>query len=160
MMARRGLTLLEVLLALALLAGLLIGVAAWVGSTARASHDVRAPLGWHGAAERVLQLVADDIATGDFVGGTPRMGIIERGLSISTRETLIADRRGPATHRYVYLPQSDRLVLRVRAGAFSTERVLLEGVEAFSCLRDEEANHVTITLTGHGLSLERRYPWT
>ena len=67
---RRGLTMIELMLAVSLLAVLMLAVTSWIQVTARAGATTIEPARWRGAAEAVLQLIHDDLVTGSSQGGS------------------------------------------------------------------------------------------
>src|SRR5882672_6848049 len=67
---RRGLTLIELLLAIALLSGIVIAAGAWTGIAGHAATRASEPMRLQIAANAALQLIHDDLAVGDFEGPT------------------------------------------------------------------------------------------
>ncbi|MCH8151425.1 MAG: hypothetical protein IH830_03515 [Planctomycetes bacterium] len=100
---RRGLTMIELLLAVSLLTPITLAIAAWTQVAARASASAAEPMRWRAAAEAALQLIHDDLVTGDFsgdfssgfsgaqIGGRsdqkPRVEVVDGMLRIRTRAT-------------------------------------------------------------------------
>ena len=67
-MTRRGMTILELLLALALLSGLTLACVSWTTGSARALHQQGGDARWRTGAERALQLIDDAIRTEPLPG--------------------------------------------------------------------------------------------
>jgi prepilin-type N-terminal cleavage/methylation domain-containing protein len=63
---KHGMTLIEIVLALALLAALGAGLSVWINMTSTLAAQSRHTLDWHQSAEAVMRLVADDLLIGDF----------------------------------------------------------------------------------------------
>jgi len=138
----RGMTMLEVLVALSLLAALSVAAAGWIQVAARACGPTQGRLRWQGAADAVLQLIADDLATGDFQTGLAtrdRVTAFERRLTVWTREHGHAER-----HTYSYSPSGGTLAL---AGA-DGDRPLLTRVSAWSCALDTRAGVLDVVIAG------------
>lgn len=136
----RGMTLLEVLLSLALLGGIALACASWIGTAARGTEGTAERLRWRSAADATLTLIGDLIATGDFVPTEQRRPEEARvrannaALAIATRVD------GVATTTVLEL-KDGRLVLRAHR-----ERLLLAGVAEFEADIDEETQVLTVML--------------
>lgn len=152
-MKQRGLTLIELLLATALLALVAIAVAGLIEMAGRAAPDKAAIASDRRAAETALALVVEDLWCGDFgsdrpIGvGQPRVSLVGSGeLRIQTRER----GEGAVTHRYLLQPGTDRLVRQTADAqdqAVRDARPLMEGVRDFSALMMEDEPTVRITIT-------------
>ncbi len=153
---RRGLTMLELLLALSLLSAILLATASWTQVAARASADATYPVRWQAAAEAVFQLIHDDLVTGDFPDTqrgrsiqNARVAVVNGALRIRTRAVgHTGDVTGRAIHRYAFdaLSRQLRLDQRTATGGRSS-RPLLDRVQEWQCLVDEEQNLLTVTIT-------------
>src|SRR5262245_41706525 len=112
---RRALTMIEPLLALSLLSMLMLAIASWHQTSERASSSVPGPVQWRTAATAVLQLVHDDVISGDFKSKDKGKGGRQPDLSrfvISSESLEIVTRdRGEAKHRYQFDPVHKRLSL-------------------------------------------------
>ncbi|MCH8342417.1 MAG: hypothetical protein IH983_00330 [Planctomycetes bacterium] len=172
---RRGLTMIELLLAVSLLTPITLAIAAWTQVAARASASAAEPMRWRAAAEAALQLIHDDLVTGDFAEGPTdsssqesRVEVVDGMLRIRTRATpgswtapapAPGTVTGPATHHYIFDAFSGELRLRQRSahGAQST-RPLLDRVRQWRCEIDHEHNLLTIAVTSiQGRNVARSY---
>ncbi len=153
---RRGLTMLELLLALSLLSAIMLATASWTQVAARASADAIYPVRWRAAAEAVLQLIHDDLVTGDFTdtqrgrrNQNARVEVVDGAIRIRTRAVgNTGDVTGLAIHRYAFDAFSGQLQLdqRTVTGERYT-RPLLDHVQEWQCVIDEEQNLLTVTIT-------------
>lgn len=159
---RRALTIIELLLALSLLSTLLIATASWLQVSARSTTELAAPAQWNAIAQRVLELIHDDLAVGDFLpknsqadAEKPKVSLIDRHLRIATRDG------GAAYHEYVLDHSTKRLVLRiVPEGAGTTNRTLLGGVEQCEYELDQKSRTLTVKIASTtGTIVERSYVW-
>lgn len=136
----RGMTLLEVLLSLALLGGIALACASWIGTAARGTEGTAERLRWRSAADATLSLIGDLIVTGDFApqeqrrSEEARVRVSGTSLEIDTRVD------GKAAMAVLEL-EDGRLVLRA-----GRERLLLAGVAEFEADLDEETQVLTVTL--------------
>ncbi len=162
---RRGLTMIEVLVALGLLSTVIFTLTSWIHSTARAS-TLAEPVRWHVAAEAALQLIHDDLMTGDFLTEQqrrkrrqPRVMVENGSLRIRTRADQGGDETGPTIHRYELDTVTDELgrsnePKRMR----HTTRLLLDQVDTWLCAQDEERTMLTVIITSDaGQSIQRSY---
>ena len=62
----RGMTLVELLIAIALLASMMTAVLSWTRLSMVASGEVAGSFLWESAADAVLTVIHDDVVTGDF----------------------------------------------------------------------------------------------
>ncbi len=154
---RRGLTMVEVLLALSLLGMITLAVASWTHLAAGAAVGVSQPRRWLAAAEAVLQLIHDDVAgSAGSSGGQsrePPVRVADGALEIVTRSTASGGLVGPVTSRYGHEPATGRLILQQRTpdGRQST-RLLLDRVEFWEIGLDKEKRRLNVRIT----SQERR----
>lgn len=169
-MLDRGLTMVELLVALALLSAITLGVGSWVGATARASTSVVEPVRWASAAEAALQRIHDDVMVGDFderdeSPENRRVHVDGDILRIRTRSSSIIDLEGSGssggvvTHEYVLDRFSNELHLRQRNDAGTEHRYLLvDQVGAWSAQLDEETGVLVVTIMStNGVTRERGY---
>ena len=163
---RRGLTMIEVLVALGLLSALIFTLTSWIQTTARAS-SLAEPGRWRVAAEAVLQLIHDDLMTGDFLteqpsrrNQQPRVMVENGSLRIDTRALISGGGGGPTVHHYA---------LDAFTGEFTrthgpklgrkTTRLLLDKVDTWHCAQNEERTMLTVSITSDaGQSIQRSYP--
>ncbi len=158
---RRGLTMIELLLALSLLAVVMLAVASWTQVTAQASATAAGPVHWRAAAEAMLQLIHDDLATGDFgpeVRQTP-VAVIDGVLEIHTRAGASSDLVGPVTHRYRLDASAREMKLEQRtASGRRRTHLLLDRVDQWKCAIDDERETLTVTIASReGSSVTRSY---
>lgn len=162
-MRRRGLTMIEVLVALGLLSALVFTLTSWIQTTARAS-TLAEPVRWRVAAEAVLQLIHDDLMTGDFLSEQPRRRnrhprvMVEDGsLHIVTRAS--SGGGGTTVHHYALDAFTGELTRThgPKLGRHTT-RLLLDDVRNWNCRIDEERTMLTVSITsGAGPSIQRSY---
>ncbi|MCH8166198.1 MAG: prepilin-type N-terminal cleavage/methylation domain-containing protein [Planctomycetes bacterium] len=153
---RRGLTMVELLLALSLLSAILLATASWTQVAARTTADSIYPVRWRAAAQAVLQLIHDDLVTGDFTdtqrgrrNQNARVAVVNGALRIRTRAIgHTGDVTGLAIHRYAFDAYSGQLRLdqQTVTGTRYT-RPLLDQVQEWQCVIDEEQNLLTVTIT-------------
>ncbi len=144
-MNSRGLTMIEMLMALALLAALVSGGAAWLSSTIRASERLGALRG-ASAIDSVFTRIQEDLVVGDFeprvVTGQrlPRVRAVDGSLEI--------DLRAGVTHTYRLAsePGQRTLVREERARGSTSVRRLLADVLDFSCVIDDDERWLDVTL--------------
>ena len=123
----RGMTLLEVLLSLALLGGIAVACASWVGAAARGTEGTAQRLRWQSAADAALGVVGEMIATGDFRLDDqrhleqPRVRISGGALEIDTRL------EGHAATAEIEL-RDDRLMLQEAAHLSAQLPMLVRGI--------------------------------
>lgn len=163
----RALTMVETLVALALLSALLMALAAWTQVTARATTEQEAPLRWLAGAEAVLALIEDDLACGDFPRKPrrreeqrePRVTAAEGSLTIRTRTSDPGAAPGPSTHVYRHERSESRLdVQQTDAQRQNSVRPLLDGVAAWQCVVNEKEKTVEVTIVGEdAATLTRRW---
>ncbi len=158
---KRGLTMIELLLALSLLTMVMLAVASWTQVTAQASATAAGPARWQAAAGAVLQLVHDDLATGDFGTNSPgtRVAVIDGVLQIRTRAGASSDLVGPVTHHYKFDPHAHEVQLEQRkASGQRRTHLLLDGVDEWQCEIDDERGILTVAITSSkGLTVARSY---
>ncbi len=160
----RGLTMVELLVALALLSAITLGVSSWVSATARASTTVAEPVRWASAAEAALERIHDDVMVGDFdesdeSAENRRVQVDGDILRIRTRSSWINDVSGVVIHEYVLDRISSELQLVQRAdGGKEHRHLLVEQVDSWSAQLDEETSVLVVTIvSANGVTRERRY---
>lgn len=147
---RRGMTMIEVLVALALLAGLSVAAAGWIELSARVSGSAGPRLAWERAARAVLQRISDDLATGDEPnlvspqGDPSRIETAGGRLSIRTR-LVQADRASPGLHDYRMESGNIWLTQNV-ADAASRRQLVLGDVAGFTCELDVRAKRLFVRI--------------
>jgi type II secretory pathway component PulJ len=148
----------ELLLAVSLLSMLTLGVASWVQTTARSSAQCAAPLRWHAGAQAVLQLIHDDLASGDFAADdrslrpSPRVRVVDGALHLETR----AGRAVQHIYR-LDVPGHELALTRV-AGGRRSARTLLQHVQDWQCTLDENQRILTVSIASlEAATLTRRY---
>lgn len=140
----RGMSLLEVTIAVALLAGLVVAATGWTTMSASMSKRLSAEAGWALAASATLDLIQDDLLCGD-----PTITPIEERVVVETGRLIIVtrDELGACTHTYEL--EDDGLVLqRHPSNAVIETRRLLHGAERFEAQVDEGVLTVTIHRAG------------
>ncbi|MHC4414372.1 MAG: prepilin-type N-terminal cleavage/methylation domain-containing protein [Planctomycetota bacterium] len=158
---KRGLTMIELLLALSLLSVLMLAVATWSQVTTRAGASAAEPVRWRAAAEAVLELIHDDLVTGDFGPPASRrpVELIDGVLQIPTRPAPSSGLVGPVVHRYGFNASSGELQLEQRAASGRRRtRLLLDRLEDFQCAIEDRRAILTVTITfGEELEVGRSY---
>jgi type II secretion system protein J len=107
---RRGFTLLEVLVACALLAVVSTMAFSWISSQSRASHNAKARLDALAAAETAMRLIQEDLSFAVVADATTRFVLMdEHTIRMTTLSRLPGE--GPGFHRVIWqwLPQSHQL---------------------------------------------------
>ena len=153
---KRGLTMIELLMALGLLAVLMVAVASWTQIAARASARAAQPTRWLTAAEATLELIGIDLLIGDFEPNPrrPRVVVGDHRLQIRTRRSSSDDSHGSVTHRYVFNAADHELRVEKRA----VDRILLDRVDGWRCTIDDQEQVLTVTSTArHGNRVTRSY---
>jgi prepilin-type N-terminal cleavage/methylation domain-containing protein len=158
----RGMTLIEVLISLALLTAVVSAAAAWTTIVGHATSTTLEPSRWRSAARNALQLIHDDILTGDFEppkqpreNADPTVTTEDGTLSIRSR---IASPDGVAKMRHYRLDAMTQTLTTTIETDLQEQRRLMTGVDEFSCAIDDEHTllAVTIASTQFG-SLSRSY---
>lgn len=157
---RRGLTMIELLLALSLLSLITLTAASWTQIAARAVTGPVESARWRAMAETVLQRIAEDLAIGDFdpveadaTGANqnqPRRVSIHDGiLEIKTRDHAggTAPIVGQAKHLYKFDPSKRHLELAVQAESREIVRPLLDDIETFECTPDAKSGRFRVTIS-------------
>lgn len=130
---RDGMTLLETVLALALLTALFTGSAWWLREAAALRVTAASPLRFEQASRALLDRIGDDLLVGDFTSSEPRreprVRIVEGMLTIRTRD------HGLATRAYGFDRNRGEVFEETRApgagAGVSARSVLLGDVKEF-----------------------------
>lgn len=172
-MMRRGMTILEMLLALALLGAVCTLLTSWLTTIARFGATHGPCMEWRSAAVQALRAMEDDLACGDFEppergrAVKPRVEIVEgRVLRLATRSTSAYDpaHPGAAIHEY-RLEESTRILLIGIGGSEGrsdrrVERSLLCDVAQLDFELDEEKGVLTVTIRARsGDEVRRNLSW-
>jgi prepilin-type N-terminal cleavage/methylation domain-containing protein len=167
---RRGLTMLELLISLALLALMLGVVMTWTRTAANASVLIQ-PARLRHAAQAVFDLIQQDLLVGDFPtesqrqrsqgpSGQDRIEIADGALlRVRTRGCTPAS-GGAVTHEYRFDPQRRELSLVGidHQGHRAEPRLLVDGIDQWTCDLDDEHFTLTITIiTADGVEHTRRF---
>ncbi len=160
MTGRRAMTMIELLLALSLLSGFMAAVISWTQIAGNAGSRLTQSLIERNVAQTVLQLIHDDLVTGDFAKpdprteARPRVRVRQNTLTIETRSPSI----GPITHEYRFGLIAQNLSRFERSESGRIEHPLLTGIAQFDCELYEETKELSVTLAiGNGPTLTRRY---
>lgn len=166
---KRALTLVETLLALAILSAVTGALVSWLTIASDTSAVAGGTASWEIAARRALNLVAEDLQTFDQPRPAPASGS-ETGSQPRPRNEDRSDEP-----RIKVEPSGSQLMIRTRNGAngaehsgryeFDGRRLLRDGVlilddtAAFECDLDEEGRilRVTITCAVDDRAITRRY---
>lgn len=129
---RSGLTLLETLLAVALLAILTAGISGWITSTASIRSTSDHYVEWPAQTEAVFRLIAEELMQGDrsvdeddFGARLPEIG--DTGVKIQTR----APGYGMTSVVYEFDRAESRLARTIDSDPESNRRTVLDHVAAF-----------------------------
>lgn len=144
-MKRRGLTMIETLLAIALLTLVVSVAAAWSAIAGRLGTTITKPAQEEAAADAVFRLIQNDLVTGDFgvekrTGSEPhppppRVRVLDGALELRTRAGVI--------HRYKF--DRNESVLQ-RESPDESSRTLLRDVREMRLSIDETAGMLDIAL--------------
>lgn len=134
-MNRRGLTLLELLLALALLCGLVVTSVAWTKSGLESSRELAERTRWRSAATAALDLIGEDLLTGDISERHLDREGLPVWITIDGHSLAIDARAAPFTAAERVRYDLDDETRRLSRTLLSQEppRVVLGGVTGFSC---------------------------
>lgn len=154
---RRGLTLIETLLSVALLSALVIAAGSWLRLAGHAASELALEAKWRSAAAAALQLIADDLESGN-PGESDRVECESDLLAIRTRDggpvqSEYALGRGTLTRRLIPMREatgSGATPARLLVGDATEFEAVIEEAEFEDILR------VRIAST-HGDIAERRF---
>ncbi|MEN1705231.1 MAG: prepilin-type N-terminal cleavage/methylation domain-containing protein [Planctomycetota bacterium] len=129
-MTARGLTLIETLISLSLLAVLAGVLTSWTVTSQRIASETADEVRWETAADAVLSMVRDELVLGDFPDpgdrrSTPRVLLVEES---SLRWTSRDPKSGAARSRRLRLDQDGQVVV------LDETEVLLGRVAEFRCV--------------------------
>ncbi|MEW6741427.1 MAG: prepilin-type N-terminal cleavage/methylation domain-containing protein [Planctomycetota bacterium] len=159
-MRTRGLTLIELLLALSLLSAILLATFSWTEITGRALADGGRKARWERAAIALLQVIHDDLACGDFLEEEREASPTKERISVGEGTLRVVTRTGglPIERQYSFVKR-DAAVTVEEPG--SRARALLGEVASFEVTIDEDASVIDINITSlSGLVRHRRYLMT
>lgn len=148
---RRGLTIIEILLALSILTGLMLASTAWVQVAARSASHGDDAVRWRMAADACLQRIAEDLLGGDWPlePDHDRVEVEDDVLTIGTR-----DGDGAAISAY-RLDAQEQALTRT---AHDRTRILIVDAFEFACKLDDETGVLDVSLVGpRNLIVSRRY---
>jgi prepilin-type N-terminal cleavage/methylation domain-containing protein len=167
---KRGLTMLELLISLALLA-LMIGVVMTWTRTAASASALAQPARVRHAVQSVFDLVQQDLLVGDFPpesqrqrsqrpSGQDRVEVADGAmLRVRTRDCTPGN-GGAVTHEYHFDPQRHELSLVGidHQGHRAEPRLLVDSINQWTCDLDDEHFTLTITIiTTDGVEHTRRF---
>ncbi|MCC6910351.1 MAG: hypothetical protein IT430_20645 [Phycisphaerales bacterium] len=165
-------TILEQLLALALLGVLCSLLTSWLVTVSLLSAERGPRMQWRSAAMRVLDGIGEELVCGDFEAAArngkpkPRVEVLEPAcLRIRTRSTSTQFPGSPGSgfHEYRFDRTAETLTVAITSMAQSTspvDRQLLGGVSAWRVELDEEHRVLSVTIvSGGGDTLSRRFTW-
>lgn len=150
----RAFTLLEILLATAMLALIAMASTSLVQTASRARAAREGPLHWQAAAQRTLNLIASDLRRAD-IGLVPESVVAREGELRLVSRAPLAD--GPAPAEIVYRLGADGRLHRElhplgrqlgARGEPVASSVVMGYVAAFAPLRDEESSSLNLRLEG------------
>lgn len=161
---RRALTIVEMIVATALLALIMVAGAQWL-SIASSGHSGRVNgLDWRNNAELTAQLIHDALIAGDRGEKDEwqnRVQANENTLTISTRAVANQPTGGPEEHIYELDEQHQQLILKTRSLGSRTAngtRILLDQVATWSCNIDDDLEVLSIAITStSGETVQRSY---
>ncbi len=156
----RGMTMVEILVSLALLALVMVGGAQWLNIAASTQTGAVHEAAWRVAAERTLELIHDSVRAGDSPTDEllERVHVVDNRLLVTTRS--VAGTTGPEEHRYDVDLLTNRLVLTVKdVRNDESTRLLLDRVQEWQCAIDEEELILSVFISSsNGESVRRRIP--
>lgn len=162
MIARRGLTLVEVLASLALLSAIAAAALAVVQSSSRTAATTTKHIAWDHAADAVIASIAADLAAGDFdpIGDRARADPRVRIQDDGGRRALSIRTRGPAgdVRVRIYVASDDRLLITtagpegrsVRDSIGDSPAAALADIVSFAPLLDSDGQALYVTIAGPG----------
>ena len=157
-MRRAGMTMVEVLIALAVLSALMAVMASWtkiactLGVTTGRSSEMRR------SVETVFRCLREDLLVGDFRtrDGTDEPRVVADGhtLLIMTRTPV----RGSTERRYEYEPHAGRLVVEESGPDTMGRRGIATGITGFECAIDETQSWLAVSIaSADGRAHTQRY---
>lgn len=119
----RGHTLLELMVALALLVSLAVGAVGWTQTALRAGDAASKRLRWEAAARATLDLIGDDLATGDFPIARPDghevLRVFAQGNELSIRARKHAETDAASWRVFLFDEKLSSLSVGTRISAWS-----------------------------------------
>jgi prepilin-type N-terminal cleavage/methylation domain-containing protein len=159
-MRRRGLTMVEMLMALLLLSAIVMANASWTSIAGR----LGAHADWAAQAviEQVFARIHDDLVTGDFGPPHPHSHSREKDrFRVRVQDgTLEIDTRAGHTSIYRFDPLAHVLERVTRGGQALPPRRLMGDIDSFACSIDDEKRPLVVTLevrTPAAASYTRRF---
>jgi len=152
--ARAGFTLLEVLLAVALLAAVVTGSGWWIRESIRRARSTGELLIREASAQALLDAIERDLLRGDLAlpaSFGPKVKAAAGGLAVATRSA--SGGGGAILREYVFRPSTGELLATERAldlgaasGTAPGPRVVLGGVRWFAATRDERTRSLLVEI--------------
>lgn len=141
-MTRRGLTMIEMLLALALLGAVMAAALGWLSMSAGLVARVAEPVRREALVTAVFALIHDDLVSGDLWVRAPH----EPDRVRAQEHMLEIDSRTGWSHRYRFDPSTHRLDRQEVSPVSNRTRPLLGEVAQFGAVVDERRRWIDITL--------------
>ena len=158
---RRGFTLIELMAAIGLLSLIMVAGSGWVVFIAQSQSSLSQSLDWESSARAVLQLIHDDITTGDWaLSDQSRSDSKESRITVQgSRLTLTTRTWGRASEKNEY--QFNQMTGELSGGSNeknNREPPLLTRVQSFDCELLQEGKMLIVSLTSQdGDVATRRY---
>ncbi|MEW6747694.1 MAG: prepilin-type N-terminal cleavage/methylation domain-containing protein [Planctomycetota bacterium] len=159
-MRTRGLTMIELLLALSLLSAILLATFSWTQITGRALADGGRKARWERAATALLRVIHDDLACGDFLEEEHEGSPTTERISVAEGTFRVVTRSGglPIERQYSFVKGDAAVTLEEPS---SRARALLGEVADFVVTMDQDAMVIDVSITSlSGLARHRRYTMT
>ncbi|MEW6747315.1 MAG: prepilin-type N-terminal cleavage/methylation domain-containing protein [Planctomycetota bacterium] len=159
-MRTRGLTMIELLLALSLLSAILLATFSWTEITARALADGARKGRWERAAAALLQVIHDDLACGDFLDGEHEGSLMKERISVGEGALRVVTRRAglPIEREYSFVKGDAAVTVEEPS---SRPRTLLGDVASYVVTMDRAATVIEVSITSlSGFARHRRYVTT
>jgi type II secretory pathway component PulJ len=144
---RRGLSMIETLLALALLAAIVAASASWTAMASRVAAQATEPAQREAVVETLFGLIHEDLVSGDFDPEARRareQAIHERARTQDNE--LEIQGRGSTKHTYRLDRSAHRLERVERSRNDVESRRLLEGVTQFTCVLDVQRQVLDVSI--------------
>jgi len=161
MTVRRGLTLVEVLLATALTALLAVAVGGYLQMVLRSAAQAMEPSGWRRAAEATLRIIADDLRTGAQSSDGGHERVIVRGRELQILSGFGEGWEGLGV-RYRWDSATGELLRRAPRGitGSATDRPLLGRLNQFELALCEEDGRLRVVIGSvHGMVVGEFEQW-
>lgn len=168
-MIRRGLTFIELLLALALLSAVVAAVAAWIETSARTIAAVDGPMRWERAVGKVMRLIEEDLrrvspaviaSRQEDTRSTVPVTIDVNRLVIPSPEisSRNGDRHGNEQEQFATYERDPTTKTLTRSLRDNQPRPLLDGVDAFAVTLSDDEPMLTVWLRSErGDEMQRRF---